>query len=66
MRSEPFDCIFLRNVMIYFDRESKKKALQHLIASLAPEGYLVVGPSEGVFDMLDSLQKRSTFLYQKP
>jgi chemotaxis protein methyltransferase CheR len=52
--------------MIYFDRESKKKALQHLIASLAPEGYLVVGPSEGVFDMLDSLQKRSTFLYQKP
>jgi chemotaxis protein methyltransferase CheR len=61
----PFDCVFLRNVMIYFDRESKQAAIGHLIRSLAPGGYLVVGPSEGVFDMLKALVKKTTFLYQK-
>jgi chemotaxis protein methyltransferase CheR len=65
LRLPPFDCIFLRNVMIYFDRESKQIAVGHLIRSLARGGYLVTGPSEGVFDMLEPLVKRSTFLYQK-
>ena len=51
--------------MIYFDRESKQVAIGHLIRSLASGGYLVVGPSEGVFDMLEPLVKRATFLYQK-
>ncbi len=61
-----FDCIFVRNVLIYFDRASRKVAIRHLISQLAPGGYLVVGPSEGVFDMLTPLRKLSTFLYQKP
>jgi chemotaxis protein methyltransferase CheR len=52
-------------VLIYFDRESKKVVIKHLLASLAPGGYLVVGPSEGIYDMLEPLVKRSTFLYQK-
>lgn len=60
-----YDCIFLRNVMIYFSRESKQVVIDHLVHSLAEGGYLVIGPSEGVFDMLGMLQKRSTFLYQK-
>lgn len=65
--SEPaFDCIWLRNVLIYFDRESKTKVIENLVQSLVRGGYLVVGPSEGVFDMLGMLQKRGTFLYQKP
>ena len=61
----PFDCIFIRNVLIYFDRESKKVVIKHLLGSLARGGFLVVGPSEGIYDMLDPLVKRSTFLYQK-
>lgn len=61
-----FDCIFIRNVLIYFDRESKKIAIRNLIGSLAPGGYLVVGPSEGIYDMLEPLEKKSPFLYQKP
>ncbi|WP_010585910.1 CheR family methyltransferase [Schlesneria paludicola] len=60
-----YDCIFIRNVLIYFSRESKQIVINHLVHSLAPGGYLVVGPSEGIFDMLGMLQKRSTFLYQK-
>jgi len=63
---EPFDCIFIRNVLIYFDRESKKTVVDNLIEALAPGGYLVVGPSEGIYDMLDPLQRHCPFLYQKP
>ncbi len=61
----PFDCIFVRNVLIYFDRQSKQKVVENLISVLADGGYLVVGPSEGIYDMLQGLTKHSTFLYQK-
>lgn len=66
MVSPPFDCIFIRNVLIYFDRASKQVVINHLLSALAPGGYLVVGPSEGIYDMLSPLVKRSTFAYQKP
>jgi chemotaxis protein methyltransferase CheR len=62
----PFDCIFIRNVLIYFDRESKQVVINNLIRALAPGGYLVVGPSEGIYDMLGMLTKHSHFAYQKP
>jgi len=65
LSSASFDCVFIRNVLIYFDRESKKTVVRHLIGALARGGYLVVGPSEGVYDMLEPLVKKSTFLYQK-
>ena len=60
-----FDCVFIRNVLIYFSRESKQQVIDHLVHSMAKGAYLVVGPSEGIFDMLGMLTKRSTFLYQK-
>lgn len=60
------DCIFVRNVCIYFDRESKKRAVRNLIDALAPGGSLVVGPADGIYDMLGELEKKSIFLYQKP
>ncbi len=58
----PFDCIFIRNVLIYFDRDSKQAVVANLIAALAVGGYLVVGPSEGIYDMLQPLRKHSAFL----
>jgi chemotaxis protein methyltransferase CheR len=65
LRLPPFDCIFIRNVLIYFDRESKQAVIKNLIGALARGGYLVVGPSEGIYDMLEPLVKRATYLYQK-
>jgi chemotaxis protein methyltransferase CheR len=62
----PFDCIFLKNVLIYFDADSKQAGVRNLVAALAPGGYLVVGPTEGVFKMLDPLVKVKTWLYRKP
>jgi chemotaxis protein methyltransferase CheR len=61
----PFDCIFIRNVLIYFDRESKKRALANLVAALAPGGHLVVGTTDGGHEHLVGLERRSTFVYRR-
>ena len=60
-----FDCILIRNVLIYFDRESKKVVIRNLIDALAVGGYLLVGPSEGIYDLLKPLRRISPLLYQK-
>lgn len=62
----PFDCVFIKNVLIYFDAESKKTVVGHLLAALAKGGYLVVGPSEGIYGMLGELEKLKSWLYRKP
>jgi len=61
----PFHCIFLRNVLIYFDTQSKQSVLHNMAAALAPGGYLVIGPSEGIYGLENPLEKVSTFLYRK-
>jgi chemotaxis protein methyltransferase CheR len=66
IKAEPFDCVLIRNVLIYFDRDSKERVVANLIDAIAPGGYLVVGPSEGVYDMLEPLERHATFLYRKP
>lgn len=60
-----FDCIFIRNVLIYFDRALKHVVLKHLLNALSVNGYLVVGPSEGVYGMLGNLQQVSPLIYRK-
>jgi len=41
-----FDLILLRNIMIYFDLETKIKLVNELISRLHPGGYLIIGHSE--------------------
>lgn len=43
-----FDIIFCRNVLIYFDVETKSKVLQDLYARLHPHGFLFLGASESM------------------
>jgi chemotaxis protein methyltransferase CheR len=61
----PMDCVFLRNVLIYFDDVSKQTVLTNVVNQIAPGGYLVVGPSEGIYGLDNPLKKINTFLYQK-
>ncbi len=59
------DCVFVRNVLIYFDRKSKESVIQAVIKCLRPGGYLVVGPSEGILEVPDGLARRQSFLFQR-
>jgi chemotaxis protein methyltransferase CheR len=49
--SERFDIIFLRNVMLYFSQETRKKLLVNIHRLLAPDGILFLGSSEQPADM---------------
>ena len=60
-----FDCIFIRNVLIYFDRQSKQTVVNNLFNTLAVGGYLVVGPSEGIYEMLGGMERVSPLIYKK-
>jgi chemotaxis protein methyltransferase WspC len=42
----PYDAVFCRNLLIYFDRETQDRAVAVLTSLLAKDGILFVGPSE--------------------
>jgi chemotaxis protein methyltransferase CheR len=50
-----FDFIFCRNVLIYFDKESKAKVVDRLLTHLAPEGCLFLGYAETTTTITDRL-----------
>ncbi len=46
-----FDVIFCRNVMIYFDRDTKEKLVSRFYDALNPDGYLFIGHTENFADI---------------
>ena len=53
----PMDLVLLRNVMIYFDVDTKKSILRRLTRVLRPDGYLVLGGAETTFNLDDSYRR---------
>lgn len=51
-----FDIIFCRNVLIYFDRETKTDMLERMGALLPEDGYLVLGAAETVVGLTERLR----------
>ncbi len=64
LNEAPFDLVFLKNVLIYFDDVSKKTAVGHIRKLIRPGGLLVAGAAEGVSDLLRELQRLQPWLYQ--
>lgn len=50
---QPYDVIFCRNVMIYFDRPTQRQVLERLCSVLKPGGLLFVGHSENFTEHRD-------------
>jgi chemotaxis protein methyltransferase CheR len=65
----PFDLIFCRNVLIYFDVETKKKILRELRGALFTGGYLALGGAETTLNLDEKFQRVTigkAVFYQAP
>ena len=60
-----FDVIFCRNVLIYFDLQSKQKAVEHLIRCLARNGLLFVGQAENLSSLNSQLRSLVPAVYAR-
>lgn len=60
-----FDMIFCRNVIIYFNPETKKMVVNRLFRYLNDGGYIMMGHSETLFNMIDGLVYLKNTIYQK-
>ena len=61
-----FHVIFLRNVMIYFDAETKRQVVSRLVEQLLPGGYFIVGHSESLNGLTDTLRPVKPTIYRLP
>lgn len=61
-----FHVIFLRNVMIYFDAETKRQVVARLVEQLHPGGYFIVGHAESLHGLSDTLHAVQPTIYRLP
>ena len=54
--SGPFDLILCRNVLIYFDQQSKTRVIERLLDYLDPRGHLFVGHAESLSSLTDRVR----------
>ena len=69
-QSYPFDTdvdiIFLRNVLIYFEKPDQEAVITRLIKHLRPGGYLILGHSESMVGTAVTMRQVAPAVFQKP
>ena len=68
-RVKNMECIFCRNVLIYFDDVDKSRCINNLYQSLVSGGYLLLGHSESlarISDLFEIVRMNNSVLYKKP
>lgn len=61
----PMDVVFVRNVMIYFDRDTREQLVRRLADTLRPNGILAVGGAETLSGLDVPLQPAAASVYRK-
>jgi chemotaxis protein methyltransferase CheR len=61
----PFEAIFCRNVMIYFDRPTQEELVRHLAQLLVPGGHLMTGHAESLPGLSAGLRCVRPSIYRK-
>lgn len=61
----PFDIVFCRNVVIYFDKPTQRVLFERFADQLIDQGYLFVGHSESLFKVTDRFVPLGKTIYQR-
>lgn len=61
----PFDVIFCRNVVIYFDKTTQKLLFQRYAEILKPHGHLFIGHSESLYKVSERFRALGHTIYQR-
>jgi chemotaxis protein methyltransferase CheR len=62
---EPFDIVFCRNVMIYFDAATQRRVLERMHSVIKPGGLMYVGHSENFTDARELFRLRGKTIYER-
>jgi len=62
---DPFDIVFCRNVMIYFDAPTQRRVLERMHAVMKPHSLLYVGHSENFTESRDLFRLRGKTVYER-
>ncbi|UGQ45167.1 CheR family methyltransferase [Massilia endophytica] len=60
-----FDVIFLRNVMIYFNGDTKRQVVARVVGQLRPDGHFFIGHSESLHEVTDAVRAVVPSVYRK-
>lgn len=60
-----FDFVFLRNVLIYFNQQTKRDVLARVLSVLRPGGWLFIGHSENLHGITEAVKAVAPSIYRK-
>jgi len=62
---EPFDIVFCRNVIIYFNKEIQRRLFDRMDRAMAPRGWLYIGHSETLWRVSERFESHGRTIYRK-